>query len=219
MNALRVLIAEDHAVVREGTREILARDPGLEVVGEAEDGNQALQLAIALSPDVVVLDLRLPGLSGIEVAQRLQTLLPKTRTLVLSAYDDDEYVLAAMDAGAAGYLLKTAHGSEVVGAIYAISRGEVVLTAGIAAKLLRNRRDVRMRQDEEDDQLTEREMEILRMAARGLRNKDIARALRLSIRTVEGHLSHVFAKLGVTSRTEAIIYGVHRGWYSLGEGV
>ena len=133
---IRVVIAEDHALVREGTRQIVASDPRIDVVGEAEDGQRALDLVSELKPDVLVLDLRLPKVTGIEVARRLQAANSTTRILVLSAYDDDDYVFAAMDAGASGYLLKTAHGGEVIDAIHAISRGDVVLQNAIAAKLV-----------------------------------------------------------------------------------
>ncbi len=214
MGRVRVLIAEDHAVVREGTREILERDPGIEVVGEAEDGPQALALAASLLPALIVLDLRLPHLSGIDVARRLRTSLPSIKILVLSAYDDD-YVYAAMEAGASGYLLKTAHGAEVVAAIHSIISGGVVLQAGVAAKYLRSHQDEASRASGEG--LTDREMEILRLTAAGLRNKEIAYRLKLSRRTVEGHLSHVFNKLCVSSRTEAIVLGVSRGWFVLNE--
>lgn len=210
-SAIRVLIAEDHAVVREGTRQILSKDPAIEVVGEAEDGQRALDLATLLEPDVLVLDLRLPKLTGIEVARRIGTQVPNTRILVLSAYDDDDYVFAAMDAGAAGYLLKTAHGDEVVSAIHSIARGEVVLQSAIATKFLRGHGHDRAT-GEYEEKLTDREMEILRLAALGLRNKEIADRLHLSQRTVEGHLSHVFTKLNVGSRTEAILHAAARGW-------
>jgi len=215
VKTLRVLIAEDHAVVREGTRNILERDPGIAVVGEAEDGFQAVRLAAELQPDVLVLDLHLPGIGGIEVARRLKTISPQTRILVLSAYDDDDYVFAAMDAGAAGYLLKTAHGNEVTSAIHTVARGEVVLQASIAGKFLaahgRGRDNI-----SSADPLTDRELEILGLAAHGLRNKEIAQELQLSRRTVEGHFGNIFSKLGVSSRTEAVIHGASHGWFPLG---
>ncbi len=210
-DAIRVLIAEDHAVVREGTRQILETDPSIEVVGEAEDGQRALDLAALLKPDVIVLDLRLPKVTGIEVARRVESQALGSRILVLSAYDDDDYVFAAMEAGAAGYLLKTAHGEEVVSAIHSIARGEVVLQSAIASKFLRGHGAERPTGDYEE-KLTDREMEILRLAALGLRNKEIAERLHLSQRTVEGHLSHVFTKLNVGSRTEAILHAAARGW-------
>lgn len=214
--SIRVLIAEDHAVVREGTRQILAADPAIDVVGEAEDGARALELAELLQPDVLVLDLRLPKVTGIDVARRLALHSSETRILVLSAYDDDDYVFAAMDAGASGYLLKTAHGDEVVSAIRAIARGEVVLQAAIASKFLRSNGNVRGPNLQE--RLTEREMEILRLAAQGLRNKEIADRLSLSQRTIEGHLSHVFSKLNVGSRTEAVLHAAAHGWVVIPNG-
>lgn len=213
---IRVLIAEDHAVVREGTRQILTADPAIDVVGEAEDGARALELTELLHPDVLVLDLRLPKVTGIDVARRLALQSSETRILVLSAYDDDDYVFAAMDAGASGYLLKTAHGDEVVSAIRAIARGEVVLQAAIASKFLRSNGNVRGPNLQE--RLTERELEILRLAAQGLRNKEIADRLSLSQRTIEGHLSHVFSKLNVGSRTEAILHAAAHGWVVIPNG-
>lgn len=215
MKALRVLVAEDHAVVREGTRDILEREAGLTVVGEAADGQEAIDLAAALKPDIVVMDIRMPILSGIEAAKQMRQVSPESRVLMLSAYDDEDYVVAAMEAGASGYLLKTAHGEEVIAAIMAISRGEVVLQSSIAAVLWHNRGESQGSHQRDLDDPSEREMEVLRLAAKGLRNKEIARSLDVSVRTVEGHLSHLFNKLGVTSRTEAIIHGAARGWYSL----
>jgi DNA-binding NarL/FixJ family response regulator len=234
VRTIRVLIAEDHAVVREGTRQILVADPAIDVVGEAEDGARALELAELLQPDVLVLDLRLPKITGIEprdarvaqgkpaapqkrlVARKLPAHSAATRILVLSAYDDDDYVFAAMDAGASGYLLKTAHGDELVSAIRAIARGEVVLQAAIASKFLRSNGNLRGPNLQE--RLTEREMEILRLAAQGLRNQEIADRLSLSQRTIEGHLSHVFSKLNVGSRTEAILHAAAHGWVVIPNG-
>lgn len=211
---LRVLIAEDHAVVREGTRQVLERDPMIETVAEAEDGRQAVALATELQPDVVLLDLRLPHLSGIEAIGQIKKGSPASKILILSAFDDDDYVFAALEAGAGGYLLKTAHASEVIDAIHAVSRGDIVLHPAIAAKLVRARISG-TRYEDSVESLSDREIEILRLAARGLHNKDIARELSLSTRTVEGHLSHLFAKLGVSSRTEAIVFGVSHHWLSL----
>jgi DNA-binding NarL/FixJ family response regulator len=211
---IRVVIAEDHAVVREGTHQIVASDSRIDVVGEAEDGQTALDLVEQLEPDVLVLDLHLPTVTGIEVARRLQAADSPTRVLVLSAYDDDDYVFAAMEAGARGYLLKTAHGEEVIDAIHAISAGDVVLQGIIASKIVRGRSGGQQPMSAELG-LTERELEILRLAAIGLRNKEIADRLFLSLRTVEGHLSHVFNKLGVASRTEAIMQAAAKGWLVL----
>lgn len=215
MKPVRVLIAEDHAVVREGTRKILERDALIETVGEAADGREAVALTAKFKPDVILLDLRLPFISGIEAIERIREASPETKVLILSAYDEDDYIFAALDAGARGYLLKTAHGSEVIEAIHSVSRGGVVLHPTIAAKLVSTRHTARRDREETVDTLSERENEILQLASKGYRNKEIAGKLGLSTRTVEGHLSHIFAKLGVSSRTEAIVFGVSHGWVNI----
>lgn len=211
---LRILLAEDHAVVREGTREILERDEGIDVVGEADAGPRALEMATECAPDIVLLDLSLPGLNGIEVTRRLRERPGAPRVLILSAYDDSDYVIAATEAGAHGYLLKTAHAEEVIAAIYAVARGEVVLHPALALELAR-RATARER---EPSILSDQELEILRLVARGLRNRDIALELSVSVRTVEAHLTSIFNKLGVASRTEAIVQGASRGWLTLDSG-
>lgn len=210
---IRVPIVDDHAVVREGTRQLLEHDPALLVVGEAGSGAEAIQLARQLCPDVVLLDLALPDQNGLAAARQLRELVPTTKVVILSAYDDDDYVLAAMEVGAAGYLLKTMRGRDVINAIHAAEEGQIILHPAIAAKLRHSlRRDAH---DAAEASLSSRELEILRLAARGLHNKEIARALSISVRTVEGHLSHILTKLGVTSRTEAVVYGAARHWFAL----
>lgn len=208
MPHIRVVIVDDHAVVREGTRQLLEADSGLEVVGEAATGQEAVQLIERLGPDVVLLDLALPDINGIEVAGRLQTALPDTKVIILSAYDDADYVVAAMDAGVAAYLLKTSRGQEVIDAIHAVNQGQVILHPEVAAKLRRP-------QQREEPELTPRELEVLRLAAVGRHNKEIADQLSISVRTVEGHLSHILTKLDVASRTEAVVYGLARHWFTL----
>lgn len=214
MGAIRVIIVDDHAVVREGTRQLLERAPELEVVGEAGTGREALRLVRHLQPDVVLLDLALPDLNGIEVAREMRDAAPNAKIVVLSAYDDDDYVLAAMEVGAVAYLLKTVRGRDVIDAIRAVQRGQIILHPAVATKL---RRSLAHDGHETDEPiLSPREMEILRLAARGFHNKDIALELQISVRTVEAHLSHILAKLGVTSRTEAVVYGATRRWFTLG---
>jgi two-component system, NarL family, response regulator LiaR len=209
MARLRVLLAEDHAVVREGTRQILEQDPELTVVGEAEDGAEVVTLAARLRPDVVLLDLSLPVLNGVEATRRIRALDDPPFVLILSAYDDEDYVVAAIDAGASGYLLKTAHAADVVAAIRTVVRGEVVLHAAVAGHLVRHgSHDAR-------ETLTARELDILRLAARGQRTKDIASQLSVSTRTVDAHFTGIFNKLGVSSRTEAIVHAASRGWVRL----
>lgn len=210
-SSIRVLIVDDHTVVREGSRQLLEQDDQLEVVGEAGNGAEAVQLAGRLNPDVVLMDLALPDMTGVEAARKIREHDPDVKIVVLSAYDDQDYVVAAMDVGAAAYLLKTVRGKDVIDAIHAVRQGQVILHPTVAAKLRRS-----MRQSGTDEPvLSPREMEILRMAAKGLHNKDIADALSISIRTVEGHLSHILMKLDVTSRTEAVVYGAARHWFAL----
>jgi len=210
MTRLRVLLAEDHAVVREGTRQILEQDPGIEVVGEAEDGADVVAAAARLRPDVVLLDLSLPVLNGVEATRRIRATESGTQILILSAYDDEDYVVAAIEAGASGYLLKTAHAADVIAAIRAVARGEVVLHPAIARHLVARATD-----GPDRESLTARELDILRLAARGQRTKEIADHLSLSTRTVEAHFTGIFNKLGVSTRTEAIVHAASRGWVSL----
>lgn len=211
MDRVTVLLAEDHALVREGTREMLERDPGISVVGEAADGAAAVALAKELSPDVVLLDLGLPVLNGIEATRRIRALQRAPRVLMLSAYDDEDYVVAAVDAGANGYILKTAHMKDVIAAIHAVALGQVVLHPGIARKLIGRLGD----RGGTHDVLSAREMQVLRLAARGTRTREIGELMSVSTRTVEAHLTSIFNKLGVSSRTEAILHAAARGWLAL----
>jgi DNA-binding NarL/FixJ family response regulator len=211
MAQLRVLLAEDHVVVREGTRQILEQDPGITVVGEAGTGTEVVALAARLSPDVVLLDLSLPVMNGIEATRRIRALEGSPpRVLVLSAYDDEDYVVAAIEAGANGYLLKTAHSDDVLAAIRAVAQGEVVLHPSVARHFLRRSVD-----GPERVLLTPRELEILHLAARGQRTREIADRLVLSARTVEACFTAIFNKLGVSTRTEAIVHAASRGWIRL----
>lgn len=210
MKPLRILLAEDHAVVREGTREMLEREEGLVVVGEAADGLEAVSMAELHSPDVVLLDLGLPILNGIESTRRIRAQPDPPKVLILSAYDDVDYVKAAIEAGANGYILKTAHAREVAAAVRAVGLGEMVLDPGVLPRLLAASGG---RGDRE--RLSERESQVLRLAARGAHNKEIAALMRVSVRTVEAHFTRIFNKLDASSRTEAIVKASTRGWLTL----
>jgi NarL family two-component system response regulator LiaR len=217
MGKIRVLLAEDHAVVREGLRELLQQESDLEVVGEAGDGEEAVSLAATLRPDVVIMDIAMPRLNGIEATKQIKAHQPTTTVLILTAYDDDQYIFALLEAGASGYLLKNVRGRELVEAVHQVAAGEAVLHPAVARKVV-----ARFAVPSEKatprlalDQLTDRETEVLKLAARGMSNRAIAGELVVSVRTVQAHLSHIFTKLGVGSRTEAVMYGLRRGWFSL----
>jgi DNA-binding NarL/FixJ family response regulator len=214
LDKIRVIIAEDHAVVREGTRQLLERENDIEVTGEAPNGAEAVALVERLNPDVAIMDISMPVMGGIEATKRIKAVRPATAVLILTAYDDDQYVFALLGAGAAGYLLKDVPSAEVVRAVRAVHAGEPVLHPTIARKLLaRFASEGQAEQQLRDDGavLTERERHILRLAACGMSNSRIADQLDVSIRTVQAHLTHIFDKLGVGSRTEAVIAGLRRG--------
>src|SRR6185437_5985025 len=211
---ITVLLADDHVLVREGTRRLLEAEPDIRVIAEAGDGIEAVEQAIASQPNVAIVDVAMPGMTGIEATRRIKAQLPGVAVLALTAYDDDQYVLALLDAGAAGFLLKDVRGQELVDAVRAVHRGEAVLQPTIAVRALRRAVSHRTLAISAPP-LSEREMEVLHEAARGLPNKDIARRMNLSVRTVHTHLGNIFGKLGVGSRTEAVLLALRRGWIAL----
>jgi DNA-binding NarL/FixJ family response regulator len=216
MEPIRIVLAEDHSLMREGTRRILEQYPDLTVVGEAEDGKQALELVERLQPDVAILDIRMPKLNGIEVVRHMKKCCANTKALMLTAYDDDDYILALMEAGASGYLLKTAQARELIESVRSVHSGEPVLHPAIAAKIARLWAHGRISGKHEPvEQLSPRELEVLELAAKGLRNKAIADRLSISVRTVEGHFNNIFVKLDVSSRIEAVLYAVSRDLVTL----
>jgi len=213
---IKVLLAEDHKIVREGTRQLLDQSPDMEIVGEAADGVEAVRLAGELHPDVVVMDVRLPRLNGIEATRAIAAGFPAIRILILSAYDDDSYVFPLLEAGASGYLLKTASGVELAEGIRHVIAGEPALSPRITAKLVdRLGRKGSSRPSELPERLTEREMEVLRATATGQPNKAIAGNLAISPQTVQVHLRNIFSKLGVGNRSEAVAYAIRHGLISL----
>jgi DNA-binding NarL/FixJ family response regulator len=208
---IRVVVADDHQVVRAGIRELLADEPDIQVVGEARDGREAVELALAERPDVVVMDITMPGLSGVEATRQIRAAAPEVRVLVLTAYQDDPYIYGLLDAGAASYILKTAEGQELVRAVRATAAGQAAIDPAVAPRLI-----ARLTQPgPQPDALTERELEVLRLAARGQTNKQIGAALQISDRTVQNHLANIYAKLNVASRTEAVTVGLQRNLISL----
>ena len=219
MSNIRIILAEDHLVTRQGIRRLLEDEKDLEVVGEASNGYEAVEMVTDLKPDIVIMDIAMPKLNGIEATRQIKLAAPTTGILILSAYDDDEYVFALLKAGAAGYLLKTAGGDELIKAIKATYKGEPVLAPAIAKKVMNyfKLQDIVRNVEPGTEGLSDREIEIIRLAAHGLTNREIAERLKLSYRTIEGHMRDIFNKLGVSSRTEAVLSGLKQGWLTLEE--
>jgi len=210
---IHVLLADDHAVVRKGIRQFLEEADDISVVAEASDGAEAVRLVEAHRPDVAVLDIRMPEVTGVEATRRIKERFPQVRVLVLTAYDDDPYVFALLQAGADGYVLKTASGDELVRAVRTVHQGGTALSPEIAAKVVRQAVSGRPEgAAEQVETLTNRELDVLRLAARGLTNRAIGHELSISHRTVQGHLATIYGKLGVNSRTEAVTEALRRGW-------
>ncbi len=212
---LTVLIADDHPLVREALHRALDVEEDMKVVAEATDGEEAVKLASELKPNVVVMDIVMPKVNGIEATKKIKEIAPDTAILILTAYDDDEYVLGLLDAGAAGYLLKSARGRDLVGAIRTIRAGESVLHPNIIARLLKRATVTSVKETKGQGLLSEREAEVLRLVALGMSNKEVAEELFLSQRTVKAHLTSVFNKLNVASRSEAIVKGLQWGLVTL----
>jgi len=219
LNTIKLLIADDHAVVREGTRQILEREADINVVAEAADGEEAVRMAGNSAPDVIIMDIAMPKLDGIEATRQIKSLHPNIAILILSAYDDDQFVFNLIEAGAAGYLLKSVRGHELVEAVRAVNAGESVLHPAIARKVLNRFAPAAGKEPKQKvlEVLSDRELEVLRLAARGLSNQDIASELCLSLRTVQAHLGHIFNKLQVSSRTEAVVRALKEGWITLSD--
>lgn len=209
---IRVLLADDHAVVRAGIRQFLELAGDIEVIAECSDGHEAGRLVKLHNPDVVVLDIQMPGMTGIEVTRWIREQGLNQGILILTAYDDEPYVQAVLRAGANGYVLKTASPHEIAQSVREVYAGKSVLDATLAVRFSLNHPNSRSIPDRQADLLTGRELEILALAARGLTNKAIALQLSISDRTVQNHLAHIYEKLNVASRTEAVMRAVHMGW-------
>jgi len=210
---IRVVLADDHAVVRKGIREFLEEAGDVDVVAEADDGAQAFDLVEEHRPDVAVLDIRMPRVTGVEATRKIKQRFPHVRVLILTAYDDDPYVFALLQAGADGYVLKTASSDELIRAVRTVHRGESALSPQIASKVVQQAVSGRpAAAADQVETLTDRELDVLRLAARGLTNRAIGHDLGISHRTVQGHLQSVYGKLDASSRTEAVTEALRRGW-------
>lgn len=212
----RILLADDHHIVRAGIRQLLESAKDIQVIAEAGDGEEAQTLIQQHKPDVAVLDIQMPKASGIEVARWVRSHLPEVGVLILTAYDDDPYVMAVLQAGANGFVLKTAKTEDLIQAVRDVYEGQSALGPSITKKLMSNL----FKQSDKTsvEPLTDRELDVLRLAAKGYTNKSIGVQLNISNRTVQGHLAHIFAKLQATSRTEAVMRGVSLGWISQSAG-
>jgi len=209
--AIRIVVVDDHGLHRDGTRQILEQHADLQVIDEATSGEIALSIINQQHPDVVLMDIGLPGMNGIETTRRIRAAHPDVRVLMVTAYDDIEYVRGALEAGATGYLRKTAPGHELVDAVRAVANGATVLPSDLAARILHLPRVAGAPME-----LTDREIEVLTFIAKGLHNKEIATRLDISSRTVERHCDSIYAKLGVGSRTEAVVHAITHNLVQVG---
>jgi DNA-binding NarL/FixJ family response regulator len=212
---IRVLLADDHALVREGTRRLIEEESDMAVVAEAASGEEAIESVKQLRPDIAIMDIAMPGMGGIEATRAIKVNCSETAVLVLSAYDDEPYLMALLEVGAAGFLLKNVNGHELVEAIRAVARGESILQPSLTERVMRRLSNRPVSPSRPPDLLSEREFAVLRLAARGLPNKEIARRMNLSIRTVHSHLANIFLKMRVGSRTEAVLLALRQGMISL----
>ncbi|CAM4497252.1 response regulator [Paenibacillus typhae] len=208
---IKVLLVDDHEMVRIGLAAVLGTEDGIEVVGEAGSGEEGIRLAQEYNPDVVLMDLVMEGMDGIETTKRLLKLYPDCKVIVLTSYLDDEKMYPVIEAGAFSYLLKTSRASEVADAIRAAARGQSVLESQVASKMMNRFRNNAKAEAPAYKELTEREMEVLKLLAQGKSNQDIADQLIIGIKTVKFHVTNIFAKLGVEDRTQAAIYAYKNG--------
>lgn len=220
MNAtIRVLLADDHAVVRKGIRDFLQEDPDIAVVAEANNGEDAVRLAGEHLPDVAVLDIQMPKMNGIDATTAIKAGFPRVRVLILTAYEEDPYIFALLRAGADGYVLKNADADDIVRAVKSVAGGGKVLDPAVAGKVMAQMTTGKpAAASEQVEPLSDRELDVLRLAAQGLTNKAIGQALQISDRTVQGHLANIYGKLGVASRTEAVTSALRLGWIVLDKG-
>jgi len=212
---IAILLADDHALFRQGLRRLIEEEPDMEVVAEAEDGPQAVQLATQHKPAVAVLDISMPQLDGIEAGRRIIAASPSTRILLLSAYDSADYVKRALHSGASGYLLKKVDMTTLAGSIRLVSSGELVIDTAPTGRLLQILMGEETRSHAGAGKLNPREMEVLRHVSAGKTNREVATELGISERTVQAHMLNIFKKLEVSSRTMAVLHALRQGWVAL----
>ncbi|MDA8219582.1 MAG: response regulator transcription factor [Dehalococcoidales bacterium] len=226
MENIRILIADVHPIFRQGLRGILAEQPDMEIVGEAADGNQAVDLASGLAPDVVLVEAQMPGKDGLEVAKQVKTQNPRAGVILLTAQDDEEQLFQAIKVGAAGYYLKDIEPDVLVEAIRRVSNGEYLINESVltkplvASRVLKQFRDLALAGQDVEPlfvPLSAREIEVLEYIARGNSNKEIARALKISDQTVKNHITSILRKLAVNDRTQAVVYALRHGWIKMHE--
>lgn len=219
LSKIRIIIADDHPLIRQGIRTLLEREPDFNVVAEASDGEEAVMLTSKFKPDVILMDVGMPKLNGLEATRLIKSEHPATTVLVLTIHDDERYIIGFLKAGAGGYLLKSAYGEELVHSIRALRAGTLVIHPTVAERLLSCFDSHQLSKVKLDgvEQLTVREVEVLKLAARGMGNSDIAHELNIGVRTIKGYLVNIYAKLGVNSRTEAVVCAIQQGWISLDE--
>ena len=213
MKQIRILLADDHTIMRNGLRLLLERQPGFQVIGEAADGRETVEMTDALRPDVVILDIAMPNLNGLEAARQIASKLPSIAVVILSMHSDESYVLRALKAGARAYLLKDSAESDLIGAIKAVTEGKAFFSPAISKMLVDDyvRRLQQRGVDDSYELLTTREREILQLVAEGKSNKDVANLLNLSLYTVETHRGNIMQKLNLHSVPELILYAVRKG--------
>ena len=211
MEKIRILLVDDHTILRSGVRALLETEPGLSVIGEAEDGRAAVSMACKLKPDVVIMDIAMPLLNGLEATRQIKIQCPDVKVLVLSMHDNEEYIRQALEAGAMGYILKDAAPGELIGAIKSVCRGEAVLSPAVTRLVIEDYlRWGGTRPQEESNSLSPREREVLQLIAEGYTNKQIAEILSISIKTVQAHRNNLMGKLDLHDRGELIKYAIQK---------
>lgn len=216
MDVIRVLLAEDQQIVREGIRALIERDPGLKVVGEAIDGEEAIRMVAELDPDVVLMNIGMPKVNGIQATKTIRETKPHLPILGLSGYDDDRFVFPMLDAGASGFLLKSISAAELVRALHVVHGGGTILDPSIASKVVNRLRNKQLSSyGDRFEGLTQREVDVLQIAANGKSSKEIGQSLYISPHTVQAHMRNIYTKLEVGSRAEAVAYALRQGWISL----